>query len=146
MVLSSATVAAEESDAVENKQALATSPEVLVDMLEDISFMTPEDYREKLESERNAHAFPIGLEQLPQHLDATTDPRRRITAEQLEVYAGVLTDIARESKRDGEILWGRIQGTKYERQDISGFSISCNHLALTMCIWTNFPQGQLPLM
>ena len=62
------------------------------------------------------HAFPIGLEQLSETLEAKTDPRRTITAKQLEAYAGVLTDIAKQSKRDGEILWGRIQATKYERK------------------------------
>ncbi|MGI9287178.1 MAG: M28 family peptidase [Pseudomonadales bacterium] len=103
-------------DGTENKQALATSPQALVDMLENVSFMTPQQYREKLYSLRAAHAFPIGLEQLRQNLDESADPRRDITAKQMAAYAGVLADIARESKNDGEILWGRIQGTKYERK------------------------------
>lgn len=116
VVLSCMVAMARGGEDVENKQVLATSPEELIEMLEDISFLPPAEYRQKLEDGRNAHSFAIGLPQLPQKLDVNADPRRLITAEQLEAYAQVLTDIARESKRDGEILWGRIQGTKYERK------------------------------
>lgn len=105
-----------EGGANDNKQALATSPGDLVKMLESVSFLPPKEYRERIRAEMGEHAFPIGLQQLPQTLDEATDPRRGITAGELEAYAGVLTDIARESKSDGEILWGRIQGTKYERK------------------------------
>lgn len=114
--LSCVALLARGGDDGENKQVLATSPEALLEMLQDISFLPPAQYREKLEAGRSAHSFAIGLPQLPQQLDVNTDPRRLIRAEQLEAYAKVLTDISRESKRDGEILWGRIQGTKYERK------------------------------
>jgi len=100
----------------ENKQALATSPESLLEMLEAASFLKPVDYRQKIAEQRAAHAFPLGLEQLPQKLDERTDPRRGINAGELAAYADVLTNIALESKRDGEVLWGRIQGTRYERK------------------------------
>ena len=100
----------------ENKQALATSPQALVEMLESVSFLTPVEYREKINRERALHAFPLGLAALPQYLPEAQDPRSDITAGELAAYAQVLTDIAIESRDDGEILWGRIQGTKYERQ------------------------------
>jgi hypothetical protein len=100
----------------ENKQALATSPKALVDTLSDVSFMPPARYSEKLRKERSAHAFPIGLQQLPQYLTESEDPRSDITASELSHYADRLSDIARRSRDDGEILWGRIQGTKYERE------------------------------
>ncbi len=114
-ILASAGSLAEGGDA-ENKQALATSPQALVEMLESVSFLTPADYQQKVNDERAAHIFPLGLEQLPQKLDESTDPRRGIKAEDLAAYAEVLTGIALESKRDGELLWGRIQGTQYERK------------------------------
>ena len=34
----------------------------------------------------------------------------------MQSYADVLSGIAIQSRKDGAILWGRIQGTKYERQ------------------------------
>jgi len=108
---------AEESEQ-KNKQALATSPALLVEMLADRSFMTPEQYEREVQSQRNAHSHSVGLPQLSQFLDAETDPRRGISAARIEAYADVLTGISRESKRDGEILWGRLQGSLYERKTL----------------------------
>jgi hypothetical protein len=105
-----------EGKSPENKQALASSPQALVEMLEDASFLTPEQYRDEVRTQTAAHAFPIGLQPLPQYLAEKEDPRRDINAAELAGYGKVLVDIARQSRDDGEILWGRIQGTKYERQ------------------------------
>lgn len=124
-----------------NKQALATSPKVLVEMLAEKSFMPPEEYERKLHSERSAHYHPVGLEQLPQVLDAETDPRRGITAKQIEDYARVLTDIARESKRDGEILWGRLQGSPYERKALRWIAKELESMGLEEVHHDSFPSG-----
>ena len=132
-----------EGDANDNKQALATSPGELVKMLENVSFMPPEDYREKIRLERGKHAFPIGLQQLPQTLDEATDPRADITAEELEAYAGVLTNIALESRNDGEILWGRIQGTKYERKALSWITEKLESFGLTDVHYDPFPSSSV---
>ena len=70
-----------EGSAAENKQALATSPQALVEMLENVSFLTPAEYRDKIRSEREAHAFPLGLEALPQYLAEEDDPRSDIRLE-----------------------------------------------------------------
>ena len=67
----------------ENKQVLATSPEELVDMLQEMSFLPPAEYRQKLNRERSNHSFAIDLPQLPQKLDEETDPRRTISADLL---------------------------------------------------------------
>lgn len=104
------------NDAPDDKQALARTPQALVDLLQNASFLSPELYSERMRSQRNAHAYPIGLEQLEQKLDEATDPRRDIKAQEMQTYADVLSDIALRSRQEGEILWGRIQGTKYERQ------------------------------
>lgn len=103
-------------EGADSKQALATSPKALIEMLETVSFLTPENYRQKIAGERASHIFPLELEQLPQKLDEATDPRRGISAGEIAAYSQALMDIALGSKRDGEILWGRIQGTKYERR------------------------------
>jgi hypothetical protein len=100
----------------DNKQALATSPQGLVDMLSEVAFMPPDEYAEKVARERGEHAFPIGLAPLPAYLDSASDPRSDINAEELADYANVLAAIANRSREDGEILWGRIQGTQYERE------------------------------
>ena len=105
-----------EGGATDDKQALARTPKALVELLQNSSFLPPQEYRKKMRSLQDAHYYPIGLEQLTQKLDEATDPRRDINAAQMQSYANVLSGIAIQSKKDGEILWGRIQGTKYERQ------------------------------
>lgn len=100
----------------ENKQALATSPQALVEMLSDIAFLPPDEYSVKLAKERGEHAFPIELQQLPQYFPVAEDPRGDIIAAEIEEYVEVLIEIAQKSRDDGEVLWGRIQGTKYERE------------------------------
>ncbi|MEP0203574.1 MAG: M28 family peptidase [Halioglobus sp.] len=109
-------VLAEEESVPENKQALATSPRALVEMLSDVAFLPPTEYLAKIQKEQGEHAFPIGLKQLPQYLELEDDPRRDIKSAELAEYAEVLAGIAKRSRSDGEILWGRIQGTKYERE------------------------------
>jgi hypothetical protein len=51
---------------------------------------------------------------IPQTLDEKADSRNKILAKDIESYAMKLKGFATESKEDGNILWGRIQGTKYE--------------------------------
>jgi len=116
LMLSQGGITSADNDIPENKQALATSPQALVKMLSDIAFLPPDEYATKLKGERDAHAFPIGLQQLPQYLAVSDDPRGDISAAELSEYAQVLIDIAQKSRDDGEVLWGRIQGTKYERE------------------------------
>jgi hypothetical protein len=116
VVLSLLAGAARVEAEAENKQQMARSPEELVDMISDAAFLPPDAYRARFESESAAHVFPLGLSHLPQPVDPSSDPRRDLTAEEIESYADALVAISLESKADGEILWGRIQGTKYERK------------------------------
>ncbi len=113
--LTSATVLVASPD---NKQALATSPAALVEMLADAAFLPPEQYRQKIEVARQQHSAAIGLTPLPQYLGADDDPRASIKARELSDYSQMLVRIAQRSRDDGEILWGRIQGTVYERQTL----------------------------
>ena len=116
LFLSQATLTFADNKAPQNKQALATSPQALVQMLADIAFIPPTEYAAKIDQERGEHAFPIGLQQLPQYLPLAEDPRTDIDAAQIAGYTEVLIDIARKSRDDGEVLWGRLQGTQYERE------------------------------
>ncbi|HIF92481.1 MAG TPA: M28 family peptidase [Myxococcales bacterium] len=125
----------------ENKQALATTPEALVEMLAEKSFLKPKDYAEKLRSERSAHFYPMGRVQISQNLDPATDPRRDITAGKIAADAEVLAEIGRESKRDGELLWGRIQGTKYERKALRWIFEELQSRGLEDVHYDSFPSG-----
>lgn len=127
----------------ENKQALATSPAELVARLSEASFYKPDIYRKKIDAEMGAHSAVIGLPPLPQLLDPATDPRRDITAAEIRAYADVLTDIAVQSREDGEILWGRIQGTQYERQALSWIEDTLKAFGLAEVHYDAFP-SQFP--
>ena len=102
----------------ENKQRLAATPDELVDMVVDAGYLPPDIYRERFAAERARHVFPLGLSPLAQNADPASDPRRDITAEEIRGYTDALVAISRQSKADGELLWGRIQGTKYERKTL----------------------------
>ncbi|MCX2980847.1 hypothetical protein EYC98_08155 [Halieaceae bacterium IMCC14734] len=84
--------------------------------LADISFLPPEEYRAKVEAEKSKFIHPLGVKPVAQLLPEGNDARSDISADEIAGYLDYLTDISLQSKRDGELLWGRIQGTKYERQ------------------------------
>ena len=109
------TPSAEDSDPAEQSISMAATPDGLVEAVTEAAFLTPDEYRTALGAARAKRTFSLGLEQLPQSLDESTDPRAAITAQQIKAYADRLVGFATQSKRDGEILWGRIEGTRYER-------------------------------
>lgn len=111
LILQSCVIVAQQP---ENKQAMASTPEALIDILENASFAKPEEYDKKLRDLRARYQHKLNLPILPQILDEKTDPRNKILAKEIEFYANKLTSFAQESKDDGNVLWGRIQGTKYE--------------------------------
>jgi hypothetical protein len=111
LILQSSVIVAQQP---ENKQAMASTPEALIDILENASFAKPEEYDKKLRDLRARYQHKLNLPIFPQILDEKTDPRNKILARDIESYANKLTTFAQESKDDGNILWGRIQGTKYE--------------------------------
>ena len=100
----------------ENKQAMAQSPEELLDALENLSFLKPAVLEAKMIELMNNHATTLGLQPIPQLVKESSDPRNSISETEILKYSDVLKEIALESKKDGEILWGRIQATKYERK------------------------------
>ncbi|MDC1018848.1 M28 family peptidase [Pseudomonadales bacterium] len=98
-------------DKYQSMQKMATNPTDLVNMLSDISFLSPEAYRQKLRGSGGGKRVPLGITESSNIDDISAD----ITAEELEGYVEDLVAISMQSKEDGEILWGRIQGTQYER-------------------------------
>ena len=101
-------------DAQVNKQAMASSPKELVEILENASFLEPAKYDEVLRQMREGYQNSFDLPVIPQVLDEETDPRNDILAEDIEKNSMQMVKFAKMSKDDGNILWGRIQGTKYE--------------------------------
>ncbi len=114
--MASSALAGDAKNPTLSDQRMAASPEGLMQVLSEVSFLRPEDYRATFNAEKSAtiHAFGIGT--VAQAIDEESDPRRDITAAEIEGYLEYLTEISLQSRRDGELLWGRIQGTRYERR------------------------------
>ena len=97
-------------------QRMADSPEALIDALSDVAFLPPDKLRAKRGQEVESLLQPLNIQQAMQPFDPRIDPRADIKAEDIAGYLDYLTQISIKSKKDGNLIWGRIQGTKYERQ------------------------------
>jgi len=97
-------------------QRMADSPEALIKVLSEVSFLTPEEMKAKRTREVDALLQPLSVEQTPQILDPRIDPRASIRSEDIGTYLDHLTQISIKSKNDGNLIWGRVQGTRYERE------------------------------
>ena len=94
-------------------QKMATDPKELIDMLSEISFLPPEEYRLKLKGGGGSRRVPLGITTTATHPEYAD-----ITEEKLQSHVDDLVAISKRSRDDGEILWGRIQGTRYERDTL----------------------------
>ncbi len=123
----------------ENKQAMAQTPAELLEMLADVSFLKPDAYEARILQLMGDHARRLGVEAQPQLLDEATDPRRTISAKEIATYVEALTEFALESKRDGNVLWGRIQGTKYERNTLAWVARQLESIGIDDVQYDRFP-------
>jgi len=116
VLLTGSALAEEAKNPKLSDQRMATSPEGLMKVLSDVSFLSPEEYQAKFNAEKSTTIRSFGIGPIAQAIEQESDPRNDITAVQIQGYLDHLTDISLQSRRDGELLWGRIQGTRYERQ------------------------------
>ena len=108
-----------EMPADEVSQKMATSPEALVELLSEIAFLTPTEYRAAVERELSARFPVLGLDKPTRPINAVGEASSDITAAEIEGYMERLLDISVRSRAAGDILWGRVQGTKWEREALS---------------------------
>jgi len=94
---------------------MAKDPKELVESVTVPAFLPPDEYNRQFSEAAEKRIFPIGIAPLKQPRNPTNDPRSRITASEIETYAEQLVEFSEQSRRDGNILWGRIEGTKYEQ-------------------------------
>lgn len=96
------------------QQNMANSPAELLKILADISFMKPDELSQKMRSLHETHFHTLDMEETPRPY--IENDAADIRAADIEHFAMQLVDISKQSREDGNILWGRIQGTKYEAQ------------------------------
>lgn len=118
---------------------MAATPEELVDSATTPAFLPPEAYRAAFREALAERTFSLGLDPIPPSIDESTDPRAAITAEQIEQFAEQLVDFAEQSRRDGQILWGRIEGTRYERAALDWIYASLEEFGLEDVHRDRFP-------
>lgn len=96
------------------QQNMANSPAEMLKILADISFMKPDELSQKMRSLHETHFHTLDMEETPRPY--IENDAADIRAADIEHFAMQLVDISKQSREDGNILWGRIQGTKYEAQ------------------------------
>ncbi|MGL6313755.1 M28 family peptidase [Vibrio sp. WXL103] len=126
----------------EDSGSMADSPEALIQLLSEAAFVPTEEYKLRYQDALESASFVVPQRSLPQVLDESTDPRNTITAQEIEGYADELIDFAKQSRDDGEILWGRIQGTKYERMALDWAEDKLNKFGFEHIYHDKFPSGQ----
>ena len=94
---------------------MAKSPRALVEAVTIPAFLPPEEYKKQSEQSANTRLFSTGIAPLRQPLADAHDPYSSITAAEIKAYGDKLVGFAEQSRNDGNILWGRIEGTKYEQ-------------------------------
>ena len=78
----------------EVSQKMATSPEALVELLSEIAFLTPTEYRAAVERELSARFPALGLDTLTRPINAVSEASSDITAAEIEGYMERLLDIS----------------------------------------------------
>lgn len=96
-------------------QNMASSPEEMIKILADISFQKPAELSQTMKTLHETHFHTLEMEETPRPY-SEDDTFNDINAADIENFAMKLVDISKQSRADGNILWGRIQGTKYEQQ------------------------------
>lgn len=94
---------------------MAKDPKELVESVTVPAFLPPDEYTRQLSEAADQRIFRVGVTHLRQPREIANDPRSKITASEIKGYADTLVEFAEQSRRDGNILWGRIEGTKYEQ-------------------------------
>ncbi|MGF1718909.1 M28 family metallopeptidase [Vibrio kyushuensis] len=127
----------------ENKSgSLASTPEQLIKLISDAAFSAPQKYLVRKAAALESSTFTIEQRHLEQRIDADTDPRSSINKEEMIKWTDDLVAISKQSKDDGNILWGRIQGTKYERESLDWAEEKLKSFGIKEVHHDKFPSGQ----
>ncbi len=98
----------------ENGMAMATTPDQVINKIVKSSFLPSSVIREKTDKTLIDNSWEMGLKSVTMLAEAQQDLYSGISKEYIFEWTQKMKDVSLQSKNDGEILWGRIQGTKYE--------------------------------
>lgn len=125
-----------------NSGTLADTPEELINLISNAAFVPPEAYLERKRTALEQNSFIVSQRHIEQKLDEKTDPRNSITAADLKQWSNELVSFSLQSRDDGDILWGRVQGTKYERMGLDWAEAKLKSFGIDKVYHDTFPSGQ----
>ncbi len=82
----------------------------------DTSFLPPEQIAQKVEEFKEYRFTPLDMPSLSETDRPEEDPYPNISGDETLDYLHELTEFSLRSKAAGDVLWGRVEGTKYERE------------------------------
>ncbi|MCH8333647.1 M28 family peptidase [Candidatus Sumerlaeota bacterium] len=100
---------------------------------------TPEERRSRAQT--RSRFIDLEIEPLSLRLPAAEDPYRMIQGESIHKYLREIVAISERSRLDGESLWGRIGGTKYERMTARYLADKFEEFGLDRVWMETFPRN-----
>jgi len=82
----------------------------------DTSFLPPEQIAQKVEEFKEYRFTPLEMPSLSETAGPEDNTYPNISGEETLEYLRDLTEFSLQSKAAGDVLWGRVEGTKYERK------------------------------
>jgi hypothetical protein len=80
------------------------------------SFLQPEELEARIVELTEGRTFDLDMQPLSLRLHPSEDPYTDIEGEEIHGYLRELTEFSLQSRAAGDVLWGRVQGTVYERR------------------------------
>ncbi len=93
---------------------MATTPEQVINGIVKASFLPGDVIRSKTDKTLADNSWEMGLRPMTMASVGKDDPYESISKQYIFDWSQKMKEVSLQSKEDGEILWGRIQGTKYE--------------------------------
>jgi hypothetical protein len=81
----------------------------------DTSFLLPEEVSEKIQQFSEYRFSPLEMPSLSEAVGSEGNPYESIRGDETLGYLRELTKFSLQSKEAGDVLWGRVEGTQYEK-------------------------------
>lgn len=131
-----------------DKHQMAASPAAMLENTTGwVQKLTSDDLRQIQDEQITANTINMELKsaKMPVLISDEEAPfQKYLHVEQVNEYIENLTKFSLKSKEDGELLWGRIQGTKYERMAHDYIEAELNKMNMDKVCREDFP-SKLPL-
>lgn len=129
------------------KDSMATNPEAMLKRTTDlVKNITPDELEKINDKETDVFVHPMQLEHTEKAIlfEKDENPYKEIDVKRTREHVNEIVKPALLSKEEGEILWGRIQGTKYEAMALDYIENQLNQMGLDHVVRNHY-ESPLPL-